>query len=125
MSALVGDADLSRELAETRRQQAATSEILRAISRSQADVQPVLDMIVTNAIRLCDAALAFVMLSRGGRLELAARTACTAEFAEYLQHGLEIDGSTTTGRAAMKLGPAQIADFVTEAGVTKTGPEPG
>jgi signal transduction histidine kinase len=44
----------THELSEAREQQAATSEILRVISSSPTDVQPVFDAIVRSAVRLCD-----------------------------------------------------------------------
>jgi GAF domain-containing protein len=46
---------LSRSLAEGGEEQAATREILRVISNSPNDVQPVFDTIVVSAVRLCDA----------------------------------------------------------------------
>ena len=55
----------NRDLTETLEQQTATSEILRVISHSQTDVQPVFDTIVQNAARLCHAANAAVFLTDG------------------------------------------------------------
>ena len=44
----------NRELTETLARQTATAEILRVISSSPTDIQPVFDSIVTSANRLCD-----------------------------------------------------------------------
>ena len=54
----------TRELAEAREQQAATSEILRVISSSPTDVRPVFDTIVRSAVRLCKGVIGAVLTTR-------------------------------------------------------------
>src|SRR5688572_24050302 len=56
---------LERELDEARAQQAATSEILRVISSSPTDIQPVLDAVAENAARLCHAEDVVIRLVEG------------------------------------------------------------
>src|SRR5262249_51759910 len=65
--------DLRRELAEARDQQAATAEILAAISSSTTDPHGVFEKIVTSAARLCNADNAGVFRLDGDRLRLVGR----------------------------------------------------
>jgi signal transduction histidine kinase len=60
-------------LTESLDQQTATSDILRVISGSFADVQPVFDAIARNATRLSDAMFSGVVYFEGGRFHLVAR----------------------------------------------------
>src|SRR5262249_13140746 len=83
--------DLEKRLAEAVRrekegqeQQAATAEILRIISSSPANVQPVFDAIVANAARLCGADFSAVTRFDGGLLHLVAvNNMSAAEAAAY------------------------------------------
>ncbi len=55
----------SVEIAEALEQQAATSEILRVIAASPTDLQPVLDVIVESARRLCNASMSALYRTDG------------------------------------------------------------
>src|SRR5262249_48708086 len=58
--------------AEALEQQTATSEILRVISSSPTDVQPVFDVIARSAARLCEAVFGGVIVADGDLLTLGA-----------------------------------------------------
>jgi PAS domain S-box-containing protein len=59
-------------LVEARKQQAATSEVLRIISNSPTEIQPVLDAVAENAARLCDANNAVIFRLGDNLLRLVA-----------------------------------------------------
>ena len=55
--------DRTRDLSEALEQQTATSEILRVISSSPTDIQPVFEAIVRSAVRLCGGLFAIAFRS--------------------------------------------------------------
>ena len=65
-------ARLARERDEALQQQAATAEILKLISSSPADTQPVFDAIVRNGLKLFPDAAVFIAVPDGDKLRAAA-----------------------------------------------------
>ena len=55
----------NQEITESLEQQTATSEILRVIASSPTDIQPVLDVIAENAVRVCNGLLCGVYRTDG------------------------------------------------------------
>jgi hypothetical protein len=62
----------NRDLTKALEQQTATSEILRVISRSQTDMQPVFDAIVGSAVRLLRGHTGALTRVAGDQVELSA-----------------------------------------------------
>src|SRR5215203_7191736 len=63
---------LTRELAEAREQQTATSEVLRVISDSPGELAPVFEAMLANATRLCEASYGLMYLCEGDAFRMAA-----------------------------------------------------
>jgi GAF domain-containing protein len=72
----------NRDLTEALEQQTATAEILRVISRSQTDVQPVFDTIVRSAVRLCGGLFSALYQFDGELVQLVAQHNYTPEALE-------------------------------------------
>ena len=63
---------LTRELAEAREQQTATSEVLRVISSSPGELEPVFKTMLANAVRICGAKFGNLLLYEEGAFRVAA-----------------------------------------------------
>src|SRR5881296_3866722 len=64
--------DLEKRLAEALAREAATSEILRVISQSPTEVQPVFEAIVRSGAALCHAPDVIILIADNGSLRVAA-----------------------------------------------------
>ncbi len=97
------------ELQNSLEQQTAISEILRVISSSPTDVQPVLDAVAERAAHLCDAPYARIMLIDGDVLRPAAEFSIgpTPE-----SRPVPLDRTSITGRAAVDCETVHIQDVV-------------
>jgi signal transduction histidine kinase len=99
----------TRELTEALEQQTATSEILRVISSSPTDIQPVLEAVVENAARLCDANDAQIFHVDGDALRLAASYGTMPSVASQ-----PIGRGWVTGRAVVDRKTIHVDDLAAE-----------
>jgi signal transduction histidine kinase len=106
----------NRDLTEALEQQTATSEMLRVISQSQTDVQPVFESIVRSALSLCGAEFSGVYLLDGETLSLAATAGLTPMERERFHSGYprRIGPETVSGRAALECRVVQTPDLIND-----------
>jgi signal transduction histidine kinase len=76
-------ARLARELTEALEQQTATSEVLRVISSSAGDLEPVFETLLRNATRLCEGKFGDIFRFDGNLFYFAARVDTPLELAEF------------------------------------------
>jgi signal transduction histidine kinase len=102
------------ELSEALEQQTATSEVLRVISSSATDIQPVFEIIGERAEKLCDAEISVVSMVDGELVRLASINGTTEEGVEAARRvfPMRLDDETVTARAIRTCTVCHVPDVL-------------
>jgi len=77
---------LARELKEALEQQTATSEVLKVISSSPGELEPVFSTMLENAVRICGAKFGNLMLREGDGFRVGATHGAPRAYVDYLRN---------------------------------------
>jgi GAF domain-containing protein/DNA-binding response OmpR family regulator len=103
-----------RELSEALERQTATSEVLRVISSSAADIQPVFEIIGERAEKLCNAEISVVSMVEREVIRLASIHGVMKEGIEAVRRvfPMHLDDETVTARAIRTRSVCHVPDVL-------------
>jgi two-component system, NtrC family, sensor kinase len=108
----------TRDLEESLEYQTATSDVPKVISRSTADVQPVLDTVAETAVRLCGADTVSIWIREGEVYRAVANNYVSAADAEHWviqrQRRLVPGRGSIVGRVALDGRVVHVADILAD-----------
>ena len=107
---------LLSELRESLEQQKATSEVLRVISTSPSELQPVFGAILANGARLCEANFGVLVLYENGTLRVGAMHNVPDAYAEYRRREpvVGLGSETVSARMAAIKQVVHVLDYAAE-----------
>ena len=116
-------AEAQKRLAEALEQQAATSEVLRVISSSPGELEPVFQAMLENATRLCEAKFGTMYFREGDAFRAVAMHGAPPAYMEARLHALVRPGPTTgIGRVVQTKDVVQIEDAAADRGYADRDP---
>jgi GAF domain-containing protein len=112
----IENARLLNELRESLEQQTATSEVLKVISSSPGELEPVFQAMLENALRICEAEFGVLNRCEGEALRVVAMHGAPQAFVEERRRNplIRPPPQTALGRVMATKQPVQIADIVNE-----------
>jgi signal transduction histidine kinase len=103
---------LLNELRDSLQQQTATADVLKVISRTAFDLQPIFDTLVENAVRLCEAERAFLFRFDGKLLRSAASYNVSPELSGFVDKNPIAPGRhSISARAALERRTVHVPDI--------------
>jgi two-component system, NtrC family, sensor kinase len=104
----------TRELTEALEQQTATSEVLRVISSSPGELEPVFQAMLENAVRICEANFGNMYLNDGDAFRLAAAHNTPPYLIEYRKREPRRSRTSLFGRMVATKQLVHVADLSAE-----------
>src|SRR5499427_9484382 len=111
---------LAHELSEALEQQTATSEVLKVVSQSGAELAPVLDKLVATAARICLADSGFIFRLQDGLCRMVASFGIPAEYKDFQARNPIAPGrGTLAGRTVLERRAVHIEDAAADPEYTR------
>jgi two-component system, NtrC family, sensor kinase len=105
----------TRHLSEALEQQTATSEVLKVISASPGELEPVFQAMLANAMRLCEAKFAMLFLYEENAFRGVGKWNLPPAYGEFLgKNTIRADPMVPLGRVAMTKQPVQVPDVLAD-----------
>ena len=110
------------DLSESLDQQTATSEVLRVISSSPGELEPVFQTILVDALQLCEAKFGFIFRYDDQTCKLMAHHGAVPEYVEMVRLALHPGPETVFGRIAKTKQAVHVADLAASRGYAERDP---